>query len=72
MYMGWYDDTPKKPTDRKVDEALAAYAARFGRTAGVVLVNAADLCQRADVLVVTGESQAVPVQRNTFLVGLIG
>lgn len=43
MYLGWFDDTPKKPAQAKIAEACAAYLARFGVRPNVVLVNAADL-----------------------------
>jgi hypothetical protein len=53
MYLGWFDDNPKKPAQAKIAEACAAYLARFGVRANIVLVNAADLVEVAGVAVRT-------------------
>lgn len=39
MMLWWYDDNPKKPTAQKIAEGCAAYLARWGKPASVVLVN---------------------------------
>ena len=69
MYLLFFDDT-KRPLEDKLAGALAAYTARYGRKPGIVLVHPEQIVQRADVLVVTGESQGIPVQRNNFWMGL--
>lgn len=67
----WFDDS-KHPTADKISEALAAYLERFGQSANLVLVNEIDLVQEyPGALVCTGTSQGVPVQRNSFLVGIL-
>lgn len=42
MFLAWYDDNTKKPTALKIQEAINAYAERFGTKPNVVLVNEAD------------------------------
>lgn len=39
MYLWWFDDTPKKPIERKVEEAAAAYRERTGHGGNIALVN---------------------------------
>jgi hypothetical protein len=39
MYLFWYDDTAKKATTRKIEEAIAAYEGRFRSKPNIVLVN---------------------------------
>ena len=39
MYLGWYDDNPKKSVQIKIEEAIEAYEDRFGTHPNVVLVN---------------------------------
>ena len=68
MYLMWFDDS-KRPLDDKIAGALAAYDARYGTRPGIVLVHPEQVIQRADVLVVTGESQGIPVQKNNFWMG---
>ena len=42
MYLGWFDDNPKKTTTLKIEEAIYAYVERFKTRPNVVLVNEAD------------------------------
>lgn len=65
MYLGWYDDTPKKTAQMKIEEAVAAYVSRFHSRPNVVLVNEQD---RADVNGVAVRSETYMV-RNNFWVG---
>ena len=65
MYLGWYDDTPKKPATLKIEEAVAAYINRFRARPNVVIVNEAD---RAEVDGVRVRSESYMV-RNNFWVG---
>lgn len=65
MYLGWYDDTPKKSTSLKIEEAVAAYVDRFKTAPNVVIVNEVD---RVDVGGVTVRSETWMV-RNNFWVG---
>ena len=43
MFLGWFDDTPKKSVTEKIEEAVERYVAKFGETPNVCLVNAANL-----------------------------
>lgn len=62
MFYVWYDDTPKKLTSDKIDEAINAYVARFAARPSHVLVNIADVIGRTDVIV----QSSLTVQPNTF------
>ena len=66
MYLGWFDDTPKKATQDKIEEAIAAYVDRFGVAPNVVLVNEVD---RVDVDGVTVRSETW-TRRDNFLIGV--
>lgn len=65
MFLGWFDDSPKKATAQKIAEACAAYRERFKAAPDLVLVNAADRVDVAGVLV-RAESY---IRRNNFWVG---
>jgi hypothetical protein len=58
----WYDDTPKKLAGDKLQEAIAAFVQRFHIRPSLVLVNAADDLQFADLTVRCERT----VQPNTF------
>jgi hypothetical protein len=58
----WYDDTPKKLVSEKLQEAIAAYVLRFQARPSLVLVNAADNLELANVTVRCERT----VQPNTF------
>ena len=45
MYLGWYDDNPKKALAVKLSEAIEAYEDRFGTHPNIVLVNEAEVAQ---------------------------
>ena len=42
MFLGWFDDTPKKSVQTKIEEAVERYIAKFGEDPNVCLVNSAD------------------------------
>jgi hypothetical protein len=42
MFLGWFDDTPKKSVDKKLEEAVERYIAKYGETPDVCLVSATD------------------------------
>lgn len=65
MYMMWFDDSAKKPVERKIEEAIAAYIRHFKSRPNVVLVNEADRTTLPDIQV----RVAGYVQRNNFWVG---
>jgi hypothetical protein len=65
LFFVWYDDTPKKLVVDKIHEAIAAYVTRFATNPSLVLVNAIDNIEMADVLVRVERT----VQPNTFWVG---
>lgn len=39
MYLLWFDDTKKKPTEEKILEGVQRYRERFGRAPNVCLVH---------------------------------
>ena len=65
MYLGWFDDNPKKSTTLKIEEAIYAYVDRFKTRPNVVLVNEAD---RAEIKGVLVRSEGY-IRRNNFWVG---
>jgi hypothetical protein len=65
MYMMWFDDNLKKPTNMKIEEAVAAYMRHFKARPNVVLVNEADLEAVNGVKV----RSAAYVRRYNFWVG---
>lgn len=65
MYLGWYDDNPKKAVTQKIQEAIEAYVDRFRSQPNVVLVNEAD-CAQVEGVVVRSESF---IRRYNFWVG---
>jgi hypothetical protein len=40
MFLGWFDDTPKKSISQKLAEAVERYEEKFGETPSLCLVNA--------------------------------
>ncbi len=66
MYLGWYDDNPKKPVALKISEAIEAYTSRFKAHPNVVLVNEADQ-DAVDGVQVRTEGF---IRRNNFWVGI--
>jgi hypothetical protein len=65
MYLLWYDDTAKKATRVKIEEAINAYTDRFKTRPNVVLVNEDDRAEIQGVLVRTEGY----IRRNNFWVG---
>ena len=66
LFLVWYDDNSKTPVADKIQAAIAAYIVRFQTRPSLVLVNAVDHMERADVLVRSERT----VQPNSFWVGL--
>jgi len=64
LFFVWYDDSPQKPVVDKIQAAIAAYVVRFQTRPSLVLVNAVDHMEMADVLVRAERT----VQPNTFWV----
>lgn len=65
MYYGWFDDSPKKPVELKIEEAVDAFTRRFNRRPNVVLVNEADV---VEVHGVTVRKESF-IRRDNFWVG---
>jgi len=42
MFLGWFDDTPKKSEATKIEEAIERYMTKFGQVPNVCLVNASN------------------------------
>ncbi|HKP52176.1 MAG TPA: hypothetical protein VJ183_05945 [Chloroflexia bacterium] len=40
MFLGWFDDTPKKSVSQKLAEAIERYEEKFGVSPSLCLVNA--------------------------------
>lgn len=60
--MLWFDNTPNKPLDKKVQEAAAFYAKKYGRTPNLAFVNPATSSTQApipsveDVTIITSKT----------------
>ena len=65
LFFVWYDDSPKKLTSDKLQEAIAAYVQRFRTRPTLVLINAADQLEHTDIMVRSERT----VQPNTFWLG---
>jgi hypothetical protein len=65
MYLGWFDDNPKKTSAAKMDEAILAYVDRFKTRPNIILCNEAD---RAEVRGVLVRSEGY-IRRNNYWVG---
>jgi hypothetical protein len=65
LYMMWYDDSAKKPSTAKIEEAVEAYMKHFRARPNVVLVNENDRTDVSGVLV----RSASYVRRDNFWVG---
>jgi hypothetical protein len=65
LFFVWYDDSPKKLTTDKLQEAIAAYIERFRIHPTLVLINAVDQLERTDITVRSERT----VQPNTFWLG---
>ena len=66
VFLVWYDDSSTTPVADKIQAAIAAYVVRFQTRPSLVLVNAVDHIEQADVLVRSERT----VQPNSFWVGL--
>lgn len=66
LFLVWYDDSSKTPVADKIQAAIAAYLQRFQIQPNLVLVNAIDYIEQADILIRATRM----VQPNTFWVGL--
>lgn len=65
MFLGWFDDTPKKSVSDKIEEAVERYAAKFGEAPNICLVNASNVTAFKDLKVRAVEY----VRPNHFWVG---
>jgi hypothetical protein len=65
FYFVWYDDSPKKPVVEKIQEAIAAYVTRFASQPSLLLVNAVDHMEFANIMVRSERT----VQPNSFWLG---
>lgn len=66
MFLGWFDDNPKKAADVKIGEAINAYVERFKVAPNIVLVNEADRPIASLNVTVRVESY---IRRNNFWIG---
>jgi hypothetical protein len=65
MFLGWYDDTPKKSVTDKIEEAVERFVAKFGETPNVCLVNSESVVEFAGLEV----KPTTYVRPNHFWVG---
>jgi predicted pyridoxine 5'-phosphate oxidase superfamily flavin-nucleotide-binding protein len=65
-YLVWYDENKQKTATEKIQEAIAAYIARFTVAPDLVLVSAADEAEVSGVLIRSHRT----VQPNNFWVGM--
>ncbi len=65
MFLGWYDDTPKKSVKQKIEEAVERYLSKFGEEPNLCLVNASDETEYGGLKVKVVEY----VRPNYFWVG---
>lgn len=65
MFLMWYDDNPKKPTQQKIAEAVARYQERFQSAPNTVLTNEAERIA-VDGMVVRSAGY---IRRSNFWVG---
>lgn len=73
MYLGWYDDNPKRPMSDKIAQACAAFAERLHRPATLVLIpDGADPVAVAgcDVRPACGRGEPV-VRPGMLFVGMV-
>jgi hypothetical protein len=42
MFLGWFDDTPKKSVEKKLEEAIERYLEKFGTEPDICLVSSKD------------------------------
>ncbi len=45
MFLGWFDDTPKKSVMQKLTEAVERYEEKFGEAPNLCLVNANNITE---------------------------
>ena len=45
IYLGWFDDTPKRTPAQRIADACAAYRVRCHAEPTIALVNEAQLCE---------------------------
>jgi hypothetical protein len=69
LFLGWFDDSPKKLAVLKIEEAIAAYVERFKVRPTLVLVNEADRAVEVKGVTVRAEGR---IGRNTFQIGREG
>jgi len=65
LYLVWYDADARRSVSEKIQDARAAYARRFNLAPNLVLVNAADATELADIEVRSERT----VQPHHFWVG---
>ena len=51
MYLLWYDDTKKKPTEEKILEGVQRYVERFAQTPNVCLVNPSEVVHAQGLMI---------------------
>ncbi len=65
MFLGWFDDTPRKSATSKIEEAVERYIAKFGEEPDLCLLNEANATEYKDLEIKVVEY----VRPNHFWVG---
>ncbi len=68
IYLGWYDDSTKKKTETKIDEAMQRYEFKYGISPNICLVSEKELMTHPRITVRTARH----LRPNYFYVGVDG
>ncbi len=66
MFLLWYDDTKKKPTEEKILEGIERYVQRFGARPNLCLVHPEEVVQARGIAIRGAEY----VRRNNYWIGV--
>lgn len=67
LFLGWFDDNPKKSVETKVKEGIAAYTERFNAQPTVVLMHQPDMIAYPEIEVRT----EAYIRKHNFWFGVI-
>ena len=70
MYLGWFDDNPKKAVETKLIEGINAYLDRFQTMPNVVLMSEADLNALTQVVNGVQPRKESYIRKNNFWFGI--
>ena len=70
MYLGWFDDNPKKAVETKLIEGINAYLDRFQTMPNVVLMSEADLNALTQTVNGVQPRKESYIRKNNFWFGI--